>query len=90
MAKKLFQKGNPGRKKGARNKRTIEIEKLRGEFITAIYCDRKIFRRAFRIALMKKPVEALKVVASVLPKDVKINDGNIIPIQLIDPEEKNI
>ena len=88
--KKLFKKGEGGRKKGSKNKRTIEIEELRRVFINALYHDEKTFREAVNIALKKNPVDVLRVVASVLPKDVNMTGNAVIPIQLIDPEEKNV
>lgn len=90
MAKKLFEKGNPGRKKGARNKKTIEIEELRRAFINAIYCDEATFRKAFKQAMQDKPIDALKVVASVLPRDTNVNIPGSGVIIISSPEEKDV
>lgn len=85
-----FVKGQGGRKHGARNKRTIEIEQLRAEFISAIYRDRATFSKAFKTALEKKPIDALKVVASVLPRDTNVNIPGSGVIIISSPEEKDV
>lgn len=61
-----FQPGNPGRPKGSRNK-------LGEEFIKALYADFEEHGPAVIATVrQEKPDQYLKVVASVLPKEVKV------------------
>lgn len=69
-----FQPGNPGRPKGARNK-------LGEAFLEAMYAD---FTNHGVAAIVKvrdeKPDQYLKVVASILPKEIEAGEklGNIL------------
>jgi hypothetical protein len=69
MAK--FQPGNPGRPRGAKNK-------LTGEFLGALA---KEFEEhgadAIRIVRVERPHEFLKIVASLMPKELEISDNRL-------------
>lgn len=63
---KRFQPGNPGRPKGSRNK-------LGEDFITALHADfQEHGADVIATVRQEKPDQYLKVVASILPKEVKV------------------
>ena len=70
---KPFAIGNtpPGRMKGSRNK-------LSADFVDAL---RVTFEQygieAMRIAVVEEPVQFLKIIASVLPKEIQIDDNSL-------------
>lgn len=69
-----FQPGNPGRPKGSRNK-------LGEAFIEALYTDFKEHGvAAIETVRDQKPDQYLKVVASILPKEIEAGEklGNIL------------
>lgn len=65
-----FKPGNPGRPKGSRNK-------LGEDFIAALHDD---FQAHGKAAIVKvrdeKPDQYLKVIASIVPKDLNVNVNN--------------
>lgn len=62
-----FKPGNPGRPKGARNK-------LGEQFLEDLYADWKAHGVAtLETVRLEKPDQYLKVVASILPKDLNVN-----------------
>ena len=66
-----FKPGNPGRPKGSRNK-------LGEAFIEALHDDFQTHGIAAIAAVReKKPDQYLKVIASILPKDLNINVNNL-------------
>ena len=75
---KRFQPGNPGRPKGARNK-------LGEEFIQALYDDFKTGGvEAIQKMRAEKPNEYVKVIASLLPKHVKVEDATLDELERAD------
>jgi hypothetical protein len=71
MSRKLFQPGNTGggRPLGSRNK-------LQGDFLKALAADfAEHGAGVIRIARVEKPVEYLKLIASVLPKELVIEQN---------------
>src|SRR5262245_25364886 len=59
-----------GRAKGSRNR-------LAHAFVTALQADFEEHGEAvIRVARVEKPVEYLKVIASILPKELEISDGS--------------
>ena len=81
-----FQKGNPGRPKGSRNK-------LRSSFFDAIHEDFELNGRAAIIHLRETdPVAYLQIIASLIPKQVSDEDDEVLTppvlvIQAWEPEE---
>ncbi len=68
-----FQKGHksPGRTKGARNRIAYKlIEALEKDF-------QEHGEEAVKIARIERPVEYLKIIASVIPKEFEIIDGRL-------------
>lgn len=64
-----FQPGNPGRPKGSRNK-------LGEHFIAALHDDFQAHGvKAIEAVRTEKPHEYLKVIASILPKQLEIKDS---------------
>lgn len=64
-----FQPGNPGRPKGSRNK-------LGEQFVRALQKDFEAHgEQVIETVRMEKPDQYLKVVASLLPKQVEIKEG---------------
>lgn len=62
-----FKKGNPGRQKGSRNK-------LGEAFLDDLYADwQENGKRVIEVVRAEKPDQYLKVVASILPKDLNVN-----------------
>lgn len=62
-----FQPGNPGRPKGSRNK-------LGEDFIAALYEDFQQFgAQTIAAVRAEKPEAYVKVIASILPKEVKVS-----------------
>ena len=69
MAK--FATGNGGRPKGARNK-------LSGDFLTALANEfAEHGQEAIRIVRVERPHEFLKIVASLMPKELEITDNRL-------------
>ncbi len=69
----LFEKGHkgPGRSKGARNRIAYKlIEALEKDF-------QEHGEEAVKIARIERPVEYLKIIASVIPKEFEIIDGRL-------------
>ena len=70
----LFQKGQPktgGRRKGARDRiSTALLEAIAADFEEFGY-------EAVKIARVERPVEYLRVVASLLPKEFEITDNRL-------------
>lgn len=65
-----FKPGNPGRPKGSRNK-------LGEEFIEALQADFKEHgKAAIETVRKEKPDQYLKVIASIVPKDLNVNVNN--------------
>lgn len=66
-----FQQGNSGRPRGAKNR-------LTGDFVTALA---KEFEEhgadAIRIVRTERPHEFLKIVASLMPKELEISDNRL-------------
>jgi hypothetical protein len=80
LSKQYFQRGVPsdgnggGRRAGARNKlQTKFIEELAADF-------EEHGAGVIRIARIEKPVEYLKVIASVLPKELVVEQGLLADI----------
>ena|SRR6516165_2316998 len=68
---KPFTKGQGGRMKGARNR-------ISHAFLTALMKDFEVHgEAAIKIMRIEKPVEYIKVVASVLPKEFEISDSRL-------------
>lgn len=66
-----FKAGNPGRPKGSRNK-------LGEAFIEALHDDFAAHGvEAIKTVREKKPDQYLKVIASIMPKDLNINVNNL-------------
>lgn len=64
-----FQPGHTGRPKGARNK-------LTGDFISALQADfQEHGAEVIKIVRIEEPATYLKVVASILPKELEITEG---------------
>jgi len=74
-----FQPGNPGRPKGSRNK-------LGEEFIQKLYADFQEHGEAAIVRVREeKPEHYLKVIAGILPKELKItNESDLTDDQLIE------
>src|SRR5215472_14664616 len=70
----LFEKGQPsrgGRRKGSRDRiATTLLEVIAKDF-------EEFGEEAVKIARVEKPVEYLRVVASLLPKEFEINDNRL-------------
>ena len=67
-----FQKGNPGRPKGTRNK-------LRAAFFDAIFEDFELNGRATIIHLRETdPGAYIKIIASLMPKQVSDEDDEVL------------
>lgn len=66
-----FKAGNPGRPKGSRNKLgEAFIEALHDDFMTHGV-------EAIQTVRQKKPDQYLKVIASIMPKDINLNVNNL-------------
>lgn len=66
-----FKAGNPGRPKGSRNKLgEAFIEALHDDFMTHGV-------EAIQTVREKKPDQYLKVIASIMPKDINLNVNNL-------------
>ena len=66
-----FQPGNGGRPRGARNK-------LSGDFLTALADEfSEHGAEAIKIVRVERPHEFLKIVASLMPKELEISDSRL-------------
>ena len=66
-----FAKGNPGRPRGSRNK-------LTGKFIEALCADfEQHGEEAIKICRLEEPAMYLRIVASLLPRELDISDSRL-------------
>lgn len=73
---------NRGRKKGqrtgtpawglAKHAAEVSITDLRRELVAALYVDRETLATAFRSMLAERPYEAFRVLVSLMPKDITV------------------
>jgi hypothetical protein len=70
----------PGRRKGSKNIATRNVEALRAALISAVYREPEVFHDAFSQVLKRRPLDALRLVASVVPRDVMLKNDNPAPI----------
>jgi hypothetical protein len=71
MALKMFNKGEGGRPKGAKNR-------LSWSFLTALADDFEQFGiETIRIARIERPIEYIKMVAGLMPKEFEFSDNRL-------------